>query len=806
MKDQASSSTFAWLFDAYPHPRESSLVVWVKHGPTTYRHLVPYRPEFCLKADVAPLEAAEAILKEDSRVEFMWRDQARLWLKAAPEEVLRVRPHNLHDLYFVAQDLRKATQSKGFLFFDVDHQPESRWMHANDLFAMARLHRDAAHGILKLVPGEDRWTLDYPTPDLRTLRLEAHAVPSDHKPSWDDPLESIRLGDETLRVPQVGNPRSERATLLQLGHLIRKRDPDVLITQHGDRWDVPYLLHKIHKHGLRGLVRLGRDPDPHPQHPDQKSQSIHTYGRWLFKTHAFYLRGRWHIDLSKKTLDADDDRKDLHGILYMARVSNRRPQDVNRNGAGYALQQMQIDLATDRGVALPWKRNLAEDWKRPSILCAVDRGGQIMVPTPGLYEDVADPDYSGCYPSIVVAHNLSSDTLNCDCCPDGPLVPELGYHICTKHQGHQSEILRRLQPHRRHVKAILRRAESMGDVDEDQVAKARAIKAEQKALGVVCFGYFRYRNARFGCAEVHQAIQCYARAAMTSARAIAQEEGFTMIHALTDCAFLHKPGVTRNEVLRLTRRISREVGIMMDPGGIYRWLVLLPSKTHSSASDVGVPNRYYGLYDDGRLKVRGIDVQKHITPGWIYDAQQGMLDVFAHARDAAAFRRAIPQALTVAKRAAEALRARHIDADELGLMVQATMPTEAYRANTNTKHALQRLLAAGTERFPGEYVKYVVSRRQGPGAGRAAPVELLEPKNRWIQAPQRSPYHIDFYLRLLARSVETLLSPFGYTEDNVLAYLQGRAHDPLAAPQRRLLVEPKARIRGGPSSGKPRYR
>lgn len=776
----------AWLFDAYPHPRESSLVVWVKQGARTYRHVVPYRPEFCVKAEAQPLEAAERMLREDPRVDSMRRDRQRLWLRGPEEEVLRVRPHNLHDVYFIAQDLRKATKTKGFLFFDVDHQPESRWMHSLGLFSMCRLGPDARHGILRAAAGEDRWTLDYPNPELRTLRIEAHARSTGTQPRFTDPLESIRLGSEELRC--AGD---ERATLLEFGRRLRELDPDVLITHHGDRWDIPYLLSKIHGHGLERTVRLGRDPDPHPQHPDQKAQSIHTYGRWLFKTHAFYLRGRWHIDLSKKTLDADDDRKDLHGILYMARVSNRRAQDVNRNGAGYALQQMQIDSATDLGVALPWKRNLAEDWKDAATLCAVDRGGQIMVPTPGLYEDVAACDFSGYYPSIVVAHNLSSDTINCACCPDGPIVPELNYHVCREHPGHQSEILRRLQPHRRYVKAVLKRAERLGDVDEDQVAKARAIKAEQKALGVVCFGYFRYRNARFGCAEVHQAIQCYGRAGMTRAREVAQEMGFQMVHAMTDCVFLQRPGVTRQDALRVSRAISEAVGVMMDVEGVYKWVVFLPSKTHSSASEVGVPNRYYGLFEDGRLKVRGIDVQKHITPGWIYDTQQAMLDVFAQAQDAAGFRARIPAALQVAKLAGEALRARRVDASELGLTVQATMPVEGYTANTNTKFALRRLRDEGTERQAGEFVRYVVARREGPGSARSIPIELLEPTNPFLGSG-KAPYHVDFYLRLLARSIETILAPFGYVEEDVFQWLRGARRHPRSSPMRK--VTPAKRL------------
>jgi DNA polymerase II len=786
-----SSSTPAWLFDAYPHPRDSTLIVWIKHGSKVYRHTVPYQPDFCLRADAEPLAVAERLLLEDKRVEATWRAKSRLWLRGPQEDVLRVQPKNLHNLYFVAQDLRRATKTKGFLFFDVDHQPESRWMHSQGLFAMCRLKVEGQRPILKRHPEEDRWAIDYPNPELKTVRVEARAKQSGSVASWTDPIESIQLGDETFTPATLGNPAAERALLLAFGQRLNQLDPDVIITHHGDRWDIPFLLRKIHEHKLRDRVRLGRDPDPEPQRPDQKSQSIHTYGRWLFKTHAYYLRGRWHIDLSKKTLDADDDRKDLHGILYLSRVSNRRPQDVNRNGAGYALQQMQIDSATDLGVALPWKRNLAEDWKDAATLCAVDRGGQIMVPTPGLFEDVVACDFSGYYPSIVVAHNLSSDTINCACCPDGPLIPELNYHICTRVQGHQSEILRRMAPHRRYVKAILKRAEQVGDVEDDLVEKARAIKAEQKALGVVCFGYFRYRNARFGCAEVHQAIQCFGRAGMTRAREIGQAEGFEMVHAMTDCAFLQKKGVTRQMALDVARRISKEVDVAMDVEGIYKWVVFLPSKTHSSASEVGVPNRYYGRFQDGRMKVRGIDVQKHITPGWIYDTQQAMLDVLGEAENGEEFRARIPRALAVAKKAALDLRRRAIVPEELGLMVQATRDVHEYQQNTNTKFALKSLQDAGTQRNPGEYVKFVVARRDGAAASRAIPVELLKKSGPFAEKRGRE-YHVEFYTRLLAHSVETLLAPFGYAEEPLFQWLRGASKSPRTpARHRRLLEEPQ---------------
>ncbi len=571
----------AWLFDVYPHPRKSALVVWIKHGEAVTKHLVPYQPTFCIKAEADSLEKAERLMQADARVQATWHGETALWLRGPKHPVLRIQPKCFQDMVRVATDLRKATKSKGYLFFDVDNQPESRWMHEQGLWSMCRLatepvpapasggsgdgkdgrsagawhgqdnasdavahhenkrcaavghnqnndaagvaldekhdgsdgppgpggsaaarressldgapgvgggrrgpvishasHRGGVQGVgaarrpvghaadagvcagkviwpLRPHPDDERYTIDYPDPGLKTAWLRVDVDKQGHTADFLDPLVSVQLGDTTWTV--TDDPGSERGVLLALGAHLRALDPDVIFTKHGDRFDVPYLLHAIRRHGLQEKVVLGRDRDPDPAHPDQEGKSISTYGRWLYKTSAYYLRGRWHVDLSKKTLDSEDDRKDIHGILYLTRVSNRRAQDINRNGAGYALQQMQIDEAIDMGTALPWKRNLAEDWKDAATLCAVDRGGQIMVPAPGIYEDVAACDFSGYYPSLVVRHNLSSDTINCPCCPDGPIVPELNYHVCEKNQGHQSGILKRIAPHRKWAKAVLRR-------------------------------------------------------------------------------------------------------------------------------------------------------------------------------------------------------------------------------------------------------------------------------------------------------------------------------------------------------------
>lgn len=768
----------AWLFDVYPHPNSSNLVVWIKHGDRVYKQLVPYQPAFCVKAEASKLEVAERILASDTRVAALWRGEHKLWLQAHPEPVLYVQPKRLQDLFAVATDLRRATHSKGFLFFDVDNQPESRWMHELGLWTMCRL--EVEDGTPQLCPASDdeRFTVDYRDPELRTTYLQV-IVDAEHedRETFGDDLLAIRLGNELLQVGVVGEPAEERAVLREFFRRYEIINPDVVFTNGGDGFHVPYLLNLIEKHGLN--CWLGRDADPRT--PDQKGKSIHTYGRWLYKTPAYYLKGRWHIDLNKKTLDAEDNRKDIQGVLYLARVSNRRVQDCNRNGAGYALQQMQIDAAVDQGVAVPWKRNLTEDWKDAATLCAVDRGGQIMVPKPGVLGNVIACDFSGYYPSLIVHHNLSSDTINCDCCPDGPVVPELNYHLCTKRKGHQSGVLDKIGGHRKWAKAVIKLAKNT-NVPPLKLARAVAVKSEHKALGVVCFGYFRYRNARFGCAEVHQAIQCYGRKGMTDARRVTQEMGYDMVHAMTDCTFLQhetRRDCGHEDAVKVARAISKKVGVIMDVEGVYRWIVFLPSKVHSQSdwATVGVPNRYYGKFEDGSLKLRGIEMQRHSTPNWIWVAQEQMLEVLRTADTPEEFLANVPPALQVAKRAAQMLLENKVRPEDLTINIQATKEVEEYQASTKTRTALHRLRAAGTERKPGEYIQYVVTRPDGPKEGQVVPLELFGKEN-WFGVTTVSPSHAH-YLRLLARSVETLLGSFGYQEENVLRWLLGQSHNPV---------------------------
>jgi DNA polymerase elongation subunit (family B) len=104
---------------------------------------------------------------------------------------------------------------------------------------------------------------------------------------------------------------------------------------------------------------------------------------------------------------------------------------------------------------IPWRKGEPERWKTADVLLKVDKGGLVFQPPVGAFEEVAELDFSAMYPTIMVRHNISAETLFCHCC-DNHVVPEAGYTICERREGLIPALLRPLIERRAHYKARLK--------------------------------------------------------------------------------------------------------------------------------------------------------------------------------------------------------------------------------------------------------------------------------------------------------------------------------------------------------------
>ena len=129
-----------------------------------------------------------------------------------------------------------------------------------------------------------------------------------------------------------------------------------------------------------------------------------------------------------------DGESSLDGVVEIARLTQLPVQHQSRSSIGSALSSMQLSWAFRHGNLIPARKREPEEFKSAATLLLADRGGLIFQPVIGYHEQVAELDFVSMYPTIMVEHNVSPETVNCRCCRNSA-VPEFGYTICERREG-----------------------------------------------------------------------------------------------------------------------------------------------------------------------------------------------------------------------------------------------------------------------------------------------------------------------------------------------------------------------------------
>jgi len=207
-------------------------------------------------------------------------------------------------------------------------------------------------------------------------------------------------------------------------------------------------------------------------------------------------------------------------LIDLSRITGIPVQELSRVSPGSAVTALQVSQAQRDGVLVPWKRNLAENWKTALELLIADRGALVIEPKVGLHENAAELDFASLFPNIMVTKNISPETVLCGCCRDSKTrVPFTGYNICEKQIGLIPRVLKPLIERRM---AYKKRIIEFPERAEEYEMKQNILKW----LLVTSFGYMGYNKARFGRIECHESITAYGREMLLRTIDMAEEMGF----------------------------------------------------------------------------------------------------------------------------------------------------------------------------------------------------------------------------------------------------------------------------------------
>ncbi len=716
-----------WLFDVDELGPQIALWVYTAEGQLI-RVTEEFQPPVYVQGERAKLKSLAWELERRGIISHVrWEERREFW----SGELITVLELHVADSSFMPR-LRAmaAERDREFSFYNADIPTAQYYLYLKELFPLCRLacEVDEVNNLLEIAATDCVWDINYRLPELRVLTLSGERM----RPLRDNSSITLECAGERVRVMM-----KERAQAVEaFNAFVERHDPDVVLSEQGDAVLIPALLRIARR--ARVDLKLDRDRIITKRKIITEGRTYFSYGRIIYKGPSYPFFGRWHIDSKNSFIYRETE---MDGLIELSRLAKIPVQRMARTSPGSAMSSMQMDRAIKERILIPLTKSEPEAYKTALELLAIDKGGLMFQPRVGAFERVAELDFASMYPTIMTRYNISPETVLCRCCTNS-VVPEAGYNVCRRRRGLIPLTLEPLLARRRLYKSSLRESKDEKERDRND-SRQTAIKW----MLVSCFGYLGYKNARFGRIEAHEATTAYGRELLLRAKEITEAAGLSVLHALTDSLWVKLDRAAGVDLAALCEQITRATKIEMSLEAVYDWIVFLPSKVEINRP---VAVRYYGVFEDGRLKLRGLACRRSDMPEFVKKAQWEMLRLVAKARTLEERSRLIEQAEAMLEERIVELRQRLVDPQELLVKRTMTRDVDAYRVETRTAVAARQLTDAGVRTHAGERVRYLITDARAKERSNRVMAEEID---------QSKDYDAEEYIKILKSAAAEIIYP-----------------------------------------------
>jgi len=630
-------------------------------------------------------------------------------------------------------------------------------------------------------------------PKIMAFDIETHKPAGRPANPEENPVLMISLTSDTLSKTIVSKKfdtsderiefvETEFELLKRFEEIISEQKPDILVGYYSDSFDLPYLLRRAEKNHLR--LDIGLDysvPDI-----ERGSETVTS------------IAGIVHIDLSKfirKTIAATLQTQNygLNSVAKeilsktreelkteeLAAVYDNSPQelgkfcDYNLVGSDLIFQLTtnlmpnMIELVKLTGVPLHELTRmgfsqLAENylinrlWELNELIPPSPQRAEMMKrrlesyqgafvyqPKPGMYSNIAVFDFRSLYPTIITSHNISPDTLNCECCQGRTNVPGEKHWFCKNKKGILSAVVDELISRRLRIKEMIKAGES------SPVLKAREYALKTIANSI--YGYLGFYLARWYCRECVQSISSYGRYYITSLIEKANSEGYEVLYSDTDSVFLALNTKPIDSALNFMGLFNMGLPEQMELEyhGFYPRGIFVSTKQ----GEYGAKKRYALLTRENSLIIKGFETVRRNTSPIARRTQQKLLEITLKENN--------PQkALDYVKTIIAKIRERKIPIEEMIIFTQLQKRVEEYESIGPHVAIAKKLQEKGIQIGPGSMIGYVIC-----GIG-----ELVRDRAKLPEECSSDDYDVDYYINnQIIPSVERILEVIGYSKEDLLS-------------------------------------
>lgn len=596
--------------------------------------------------------------------------------------------------------------------------------------------------------------------------------------SYADEEEAKVITWKKIDLPYVEVVSSEREMIKRFLKIIREKDPDIIITYNGDSFDLPYLAKRAEKLGIK--LTIGRDgSEPKMQrigdmtavevkgrihfdlyHVIRRTINLPTYtleavyeaifGKPKEKVYADEIAKAWETGegLERVAKYSMEDAKATYELgkeffpmeAQLSRLVGQPLWDVSRSSTGNLVEWFLLRKAYERNELAPNKPDEREYERRLRESYA---GGFVKEPEKGLWENIVSLDFRALYPSIIITHNVSPDTLNREGCRNYDVAPEVGHKFCKDFPGFIPSLLKRLLDERQKIKTKMK-------ASQDPIEKIM-LDYRQRAIKILAnsyYGYYGYAKARWYCKECAESVTAWGREYIEFVwKELEEKFGFKVLYIDTDGLYATIPGGKSEEIKKKALEFVDYINAKL-PG-----LLELEYEGFYKRGFFVTKKKYALIDEEGKIITRGLEIVRRDWSEIAKETQARVLEaILKHGN--------VEEAVRIVKEVTQKLSKYEIPPEKLAIYEQITRPLHEYKAIGPHVAVAKRLAAKGVKIKPGMVIGYIVLRGDGPISNRAILAEEYDPR--------KHKYDAEYYIEnQVLPAVLRILEGFGYRKEDL---------------------------------------
>jgi len=446
----------------------------------------------------------------------------------------------------------------------------------------------------------------------------------------------------------------------------------------------------------------------------------------------------------------------LRLIVLLMRISRMSMGEVTRFYISSWIQSLFRQEHRSNGFLLPRRVDI-DSMKHPEAQTEATIGGKafkgaiVIEPVAGVHFNATVLDFASLYPTIMKAHNISYDNIDCsheECRTAGEnKVQETDHWICKKKRGMISQTIGFFRDTR--VNWFKPKSKDPS-LDEETRNWYKVVEKALKVFVNAAYGVTGAPHFELFCMPAAESVTAFGRDAIIRTKEKSEEMGIRVLYGDTDSVFLDNPSKEQQE--ELVKWSTDVLGIDLEVEKTYKYVALSDRKKN-----------YIGIYKDGKVEVKGLSGKKRNTPDYAQEAFRKMLDILSHVDDHAGFENAKEDIREIVNSVIDRLEGKTepYSPEELAFRIQLTKRLSEYPTDTPHVRAAKMLVEQTgdpSKVLPGTIIEFI----RVKGTGGVLPVILAKDSSYWIDK--------DAYIDILRSVFDQVLDSVGLNFEEFLGF------------------------------------